>query len=192
MELRVNLERIKRDILELGAIGRNQDDRGIYRMAFTDADMKGKRWLTERIHSAGLDARTDGALNISAVLAGTTDQPRILLGSHIDTVPCAGALDGTLGVVVGLECLRCLKENGVNPERTLEMIAFSDEEGRFGGMFGSQAVVGQVNPKSIATMKDLNGVLLQDELLRHGHDPVRALDAARDPETIAAYLELHI
>ncbi len=72
------------------------------------------------------------------------------------------------------------------------MIAFSDEEGRFGGMFGSQAFVGQVNPKSIAMMKDLNGVLLQDELLRHGHDPVRALDAARDPETIAAYLELHI
>ncbi len=94
MELRVNLERIKTDILELGEIGRNATDRGIYRMAFTDADMEGKRWLTERIQNADLEPRTDGALNISAVLAGTTDQPRVLLGSHIDTVPCAALWTG--------------------------------------------------------------------------------------------------
>ncbi|WP_407699766.1 Zn-dependent hydrolase [Stieleria sedimenti] len=188
----VNLERIKNDIHELAEIGRCRDDRGIYRMAFTDADMEGKRWLKDRIEQAGFEPRTDGAVNVSAELSGSTDEPRILVGSHIDTVPCAGALDGTLGVIVALECLRCLHEQGVVPERTIELIAFSDEEGRFGGMFGSQAVCGQLNPDVLATLSDLDGVLLGDELRRHGFDPRGALDAARDPETIASYLELHI
>lgn len=190
--MQVRLERIKDDILNLAEIGRNEADNGIYRMAFTDEDMAGKEWLKQRIADAGLSPRMDGALNISAEITGKTNAPRILVGSHIDTVPCAGALDGTLGVVVGLECLRCLKESGFAPDVTVELIAFSDEEGRFGGMFGSQSVAGQMNPGAIATMKDLNGVLLSDELRRHGHDVREALDSARDPESIAGYLELHI
>jgi N-carbamoyl-L-amino-acid hydrolase len=192
MELQVNLQRIKDDILELAKIGRSEQDRGIYRMAFSDADIRGKQWLIERIDAAGLQSCTDGAVNVSGILPGKEELPRVLVGSHIDTVPCAGALDGTLGVVVGLECLRCIRGAGIQPRHTLELIAFSDEEGRFGGMFGSQAVCGQINPKSLATMKDLNGVSLNDEMRRHGYDPVAALDAARDPETIASYLELHI
>ncbi len=190
--LRVNLDRIKADIRALSEIGVQGEDRGIYRMAFTDADMEGKRWLSGRMEQAKLEAETDGALNVSGVLTGTGDLPRILVGSHIDTVPCAGALDGALGVVVGLECLRTIRDAGVVPERTLELIAFSDEEGRFGGMFGSQALCGQLNPERLATMSDLNGIRLQDELRRHGHDAFSALDAARDPESIAMYLELHI
>ncbi|WP_442506314.1 Zn-dependent hydrolase [Novipirellula sp. SH528] len=190
--LKVNLKRIKSDILTLAEIGQNHEDRGIYRMAFTDADMEGKRWLSDRIEDAGLALSTDGAVNISGTLNGSTDQPRVLVGSHIDTVPCAGALDGTLGVVVGLECLRRMQEEKVVPQRTLELIAFSDEEGRFGGMFGSQSVAGKINPEQLATMSDLDGVLLGDEMRRHGYDPLAALDAARDPETISNYLELHI
>ncbi|TWU32477.1 Zn-dependent hydrolase [Novipirellula artificiosorum] len=190
--LQVNLERIKSDILTLAEIGRNKEDRGIYRMAFTDADIEAKRWLSDRIVAADLEHAVDGAVNVSGVLEGSTDQPRVMVGSHIDTVPCAGALDGTLGVVVGLECLRRLKEEGRQLKRTLELIAFSDEEGRFGGMFGSQSLCGHINPERLATMKDLDGVLLQDELRRHDYDPMAALDAARDPESIASYLELHI
>lgn len=192
MQLRVDLDRIKNHLLALAEIGRQGDDRGVYRMGFSDADMEGKRWLTQQIEQAGLESQTDGALNVSGILRGQTDQPRIMVGSHIDTVPCAGTLDGTLGVLAGLECLRCIRESGLRLPRTLEMIAFSDEEGRFGGMFGSQAVCGQINPKLLGTMSDLNGVLLQEELKRHGCDPLAALDAARDPESIAAYAELHI
>lgn len=192
MELQVNLDRIKTDILELAEIGRVHDDRGIYRMAFTDADMDGKRWLTNRIEQAGLESQIDGAVNVSGVMHGTTKLPRVLVGSHIDTVPCAGALDGTLGVVVALECLRRMKEQQIEPKRTIELIAFSDEEGRFGGMFGSQSLCGQLNPNALATMTDLDGVSLAEELTRHGYDPLGALDAARDPESIASYLELHI
>lgn len=190
--LKVNLERIKSDILTLAEIGRNTVDRGIYRMAFTDADIEGKRWLTDRIEAADLDCRVDGAVNLSGILDGKSDEPRVLVGSHIDTVPCAGALDGTLGVVVGLECLRVLRESGQSMRRTLELVAFSDEEGRFGGMLGSQSLCGHLNPERLATMKDLDGIFLKDELRRHGYDPLGALDAARDPDSIASYLELHI
>lgn len=192
MNLTVNPERIKNDILTLAEIGRNPENRGIYRQAFTDADMEGKSWLKDRIAEADLAVSTDGAVNVSGTLAGSSEAPRVIVGSHIDTVPCAGALDGTLGVVVGLECLRTLREAGITPERTLELIAFSDEEGRFGGMFGSQSLCGQITPEHLATMTDMNGVPLKKEFERHGIDPMGALDAVRDPESISCYVELHI
>lgn len=191
-DLRVDIERIKSNILALAKIGRSEADRGIYRMAFTDADMQGRRWLQEQIEVAGLASSIDGAANVSGVLPGKDDGPRVLVGSHIDTVPCAGALDGTLGVIVGLECLRRIRESGIECPRTLELISFTDEEGRFGGMFGSQAVCGQITPNLLETLSDLDGVLLKDEMRRHQYDPLRALDAARDPDSIAAYIELHI
>jgi len=188
----VDIERIKSDILSLAAIGRNESDRGVYRMAFTDADMEGKRWLLHRIEENELTPGSDGAANISGMLPGRSDAKRVLVGSHIDTVPCAGALDGTLGVVAGLECLRVLKSTGMQPARTLELIAFSDEEGRFGGMLGSEALCGFLNPGKLESAADLDGVQLNEAMLRQGLHPLKALDARRDPTTIAAYLELHI
>ncbi|MCF3649011.1 Zn-dependent hydrolase [Synoicihabitans lomoniglobus] len=191
-DLVVDLERIKRDINTLAAIGFNDADRGIYRQAFTDADMAGKHWLLHRIEENDLEPASDGAANISGVLPGKSDASRVYVGSHIDTVPCAGMLDGTLGVVIGLECLRVLKAAGLELERTIELIAFSDEEGRFGGMFGSEAFTGALTPEKLLSAKDLGQTLLTDAMLAQGLDPKRALEARRDPARIAAYLELHI
>ncbi|MEO0447089.1 MAG: M28 family peptidase [Verrucomicrobiota bacterium] len=122
-DLHVDLERIKADILALSSIGRNERDRGIYRMAFTKEDMEGKGWLLHRIEENGLVGASDGAANISGVLPGRKEYPRIFAGSHIDTVPCAGMLDGTLGVVVALECMRVMKAAGMELEYTTELIA---------------------------------------------------------------------
>lgn len=190
--LRVDIERIKQDILGLAAIGRNEYDRGIYRMAFTDEDMEGKRWLLHRIEENDLVAASDGAANISGILPGKTDSPRVYAGSHIDTVPCAGMLDGTLGVVAGLECLRTLKAAGTALGRTIELVAFSDEEGRFGGTFGSEAFTGVLTLEKIHNAVDLNGIKLSDAMLAQGLDPMRALEARRQAVDIHAYLELHI
>ena len=190
--LTTDIERIKADILSLADIGRDDRDHGIYRMAFTDEDMAGKRWLLNRIYEADLISLSDGAANISGILKGRIYRPRIYVGSHIDTVPCAGMLDGTLGIIVGLECLRVLRQAGVVPEHTIELIAFSDEEGRFGGTFGSEAFTGSLIPDKVLNARDLNGVKLQDAMLAQGLDPMRALEARRSPDQIAAYLELHI
>jgi N-carbamoyl-L-amino-acid hydrolase len=192
MNLRVDIERIRSDILALAAIGGNDADRGIYRMAFTDVDMEGKRWLLARIEENGLISASDGAANISGILEGKDDTSRVFVGSHIDTVPCAGMFDGTLGVVVGLECLRVLRESAREPSKSIELIAFSDEEGRFGGTFGSEAFTGLLTLEKVRTAVDLGGTRLEDAMLEHGLDPIRSLDARRTPDQIDSYLELHI
>ncbi len=191
-DLKVDIERIKKDILDLAKIGYDERDRGIYRMAFTDKDMEGKHWLLNRIEECDLTTGIDGAANVSGILSGKEDSPRVFVGSHIDSVPCAGMLDGTLGVIVGLECLRVLKEAEVPLAKTIELIAFSDEEGRFGGTFGSEAFTGVLSLEKVRTAADLNGVPLQDAMLEQGLDPIKALDARRLPDEIDSYLELHI
>ena len=191
-ETRISIERLGGDLKQLAEIGRGEDG-GLYRMAFTEADMEGKAWLEERMAAAGLETSRDGACNVIGKLAGKNpDAPALVIGSHIDTVPCAGILDGTLGVLTGLECLRALKESGRVPETPVELIAFSDEEGRFGGMFGSQAFAGHVTPDTVNSSVDGGGMKLADAMVELGLDPWDALQARRDPATVAAYLELHI
>jgi N-carbamoyl-L-amino-acid hydrolase len=107
-------------------------------------------------------------------------------------VPGAGHLDGALGVVCALEALRVLKESDIPLQRPLEAIAFSDEEGRFGGLFGSQAVAGLVTPEYLHTASDLDGISLTDAMAEHGLDARDALHAQRAPGSIHAYVELHI
>jgi len=193
MELRINFDRLHADLRALAEIGWNEEDGGVYRMAFTEADMAGRDWLEERIREAGLETSRDGAANVSGVLVGAEeDAPRVMVGSHLDSVPCAGTLDGALGVLSGLECLRTLRESGVKPARSLELIAFSDEEGRFGGMFGSGALAGMITPNTLHQSTDLDGVRLAEEMERRGMDPWLALEARREPDSVAAYLELHI
>lgn len=191
-KLKVDLERIKRHVLTLAEIGKSNQDHGIYRMAFTDADMEAKRWLLDQIDAVGLESRSDGAANIFGVLKSSNDLPSLLVGSHIDTVPCAGTLDGSLGVVVGLECLRVMHESGLSFERDVELVAFSDEEGRFGGMLGSESFCGLTTPQTVQSAVDSNGTQLKDAMLQQGLDPMKILEAHRDPKTIDRYIELHI
>jgi N-carbamoyl-L-amino-acid hydrolase len=187
------LDRLKKDILGLSQIGRNPADRGIYRMAFTEADMEGKRWLDERMREGGFDVQWDGATNLIARHHGhEANKPSILIGSHIDTVPAAGPLDGTLGVCVGLECLRIIREENIATKRPIELIAFADEEGRFGGMLGSESFVGRFDLDRLETAEDMDGIKLTDAMRRLDLDPHGVLEAARDRSTVHSYLELHI
>lgn len=189
--LTVDFARLRGDVEALSAIGRRADQ-GIYRTAFSEGDMAGRAWLRERIADAGLDFHQDGAANLHARLGWDGDSASVMTGSHIDTVPGAGHLDGALGVLCGLEALRSLKEQGVALRRPLELVAFSDEEGRFGGMFGSQAMTGRLTPESIHSMVDLDGVTLVEAMAARQLDAMAALDAQRDPASIHAFVELHI
>ena len=85
--LKVNFERLKQDIESLAKIGRAKD-LGIYRTAFSEADMQARKWLKQRIESAGLDFYQDGAANLHARLNWGDKLPSIITGSHIDTVRC--------------------------------------------------------------------------------------------------------
>jgi len=190
-KLSVNRQRLQSDIEALAEIGRSEDY-GIYRMAFSEADMQGRAWFKNKAEEVGLDFYQDGAANLHARYQWDDKRPSVMMGSHIDTVPAAGHLDGALGVIVALECLRCIKESNLNIDYPLEAVAFSDEEGRFGGMLGSQAITGMLSPEKIINASDLNGVSLIDAMKNVGLDAMDALHARRTPESIHAYLELHI
>ena len=189
--LSINRARLQADIEALAEIGR-EADYGIYRMAFTQADMQGREWFQQRALAAGLELYQDGAANLHARLGWDGERPSVMMGSHLDTVPGAGHLDGALGVLVALECLRSIKEQACQLDYPLEAVVFSDEEGRFGGMLGSQAMAGMHSPESIHAAVDLDGVTLIEAMQQVGLNALDALHARRPPESIHAFLELHI
>ncbi len=191
-DLSIHLERLKENMRFLAKYGYQAADHGIYRMAFTDADMKSRHWLQEQMKELGMAVRMDGAGNVIGHWPPDNRESAVIIGSHTDTVPCGGHLDGSLGVLIGLECARVIIESQLRTTHPIEVISFSDEEGRFGGMFGSQALTGQLTPESILSAVDLNGIQLSEAMKYHGLDPMAALDARREPESVKAYLELHI
>ena len=128
--LSINSERLRQDIEDLSKIGRGENH-GIYRSAFNDADMEARAWLKKRIADAGLECKQDGAANVHAILGRNDSIASVMSGSHIDSVPGGGHLDGSMGVLAALECLRSLKEQEVALNRPVEAVAFADEEGRF-------------------------------------------------------------
>lgn len=190
LSLSIDLERLRDDLLALGRIGHTPSG-GVCRIAFTDEDLQARRWLISRIEDAGGTARIDGAGNVIGRWFDG-EAPAVVLGSHIDSVMDGGLFDGALGVLAGLECARVLQASDFEPQRPLEVVAFADEEGRFGGMFGVQAYCGIITPDWIENAADPDGVRLSDAMTHQGFDPMRALDAARRPEEVHAFLELHI
>jgi hydantoinase/carbamoylase family amidase len=187
--LRIDIGRLRRDIEALAAIGRDPTG-GISRPAWSPAHEEARAWLLAQLRAAGLAARVDSAGNVFGRLGEGT--PAVLTGSHIDTVPRGGPLDGALGVLAGLECLRTIAGSGVRPARALEVAAFTDEEGRFYGFFGSRAMTGSLDRVLAERLADPGGLALSEAMRRAGFDLARAPEARRDPGEIAAYVELHI
>lgn len=189
--LRIDEARLKHRIRELGQIGRDEDG-GMHRPAFSEGDMQAREWLADELGQAGLDVCVDPAANICGRYRCEAGEPRVITGSHIDTVPRGGQFDGALGVLVGLECIQRLKELGTPLRRGLEVIAFTDEEGRFGGLIGSEALSGQLSMEEVRAARDLNGVALKATMAEAGFDADRLLEAERPADEVHAYLELHI
>ena len=189
--LEVNFDRLQLEIDTLAGIGR-REDHGIYRMAFTDADWEARAWFKERIREAGLEVYEDGAANIHARYRYDHRTPSVMMGSHLDSVPGAGHLDGALGVLVALECVRRIKELGLPIRHPLEAVSFTDEEGRFGGMPGSQAMSGQLSPEDIYNARAVDGETLIDAMRARGLNAMDMLRARRNPDSLHAFLELHI
>ena len=106
--------------------------------------------------------------------------------------PSGGAFDGALGVIAALEVATVIVESGVKLPRPIEVIGTADEEGRHGGMPGSQAMAGLLDDGFMATAASDDGVLLADAMTAAGLDPAKYRDAARAPSDLHAFLELHI
>ena len=168
---------------------------GVTRMCWSPAHEEARAWLLGEIKTAGLTPWVDTAGNVfgGLGLAGfDRARPAVLTGSHIDTVPEGGILDGALGVLAGLECLETIREAGETPRKPLGVVAWSDEEGRYGSLFGSRAFCGRLDAAAIPAMAAVDGERLVDAMRRAGFDALRASEAQAPPGVVDAYVELHI
>jgi hydantoinase/carbamoylase family amidase len=164
---------------------------GARRVAWTEEWAKAREWLHSRLAELPVEVEQDAAGNLWATLAGEHEE-RLVVGSHIDSVPSGGWLDGALGVCAGLEVLRSYAET--TPPVTLQLVDWADEEGaRFGrSLFGSSAAAGTLEPDDVRELRDADGVPLPDALAAHGVELDRVGEARGRLEGIGAYLELHI
>ena len=147
MDMTIDGERLRRDLEELGRIGRDERG-GVSRPSFSPADLEARAWLKGKIEEAGLCYRQDGAGNQFGRLECA---PRtVMAGSHIDTVPHGGMFDGAAGVLAALEAVRRVAEEKVPLQKALEVASFTDEEGNLVGDFlGSRAFVGLLDEAEV-------------------------------------------
>jgi N-carbamoyl-L-amino-acid hydrolase len=179
------------ELRELRELTGNED--GAQRVAWTDTWVEAKRWLSAKVAPTGAAEEVDEAGNQWFTLEGESDRA-LLIGGHIDSVPNGGWLDGALNVVAGVEVLRRIAEEGTPPV-TVRLVSWADEEGaRFGrSLFGSSAASGTMaDQDELRERRDADGVRWEEALAAHGVDLDRALEARRQLEGAAAYLELHI
>ncbi len=186
----ISLPRLKQHIETLSTYGRNPDGRGITRSCWSPPHEQARAWLLDRMKAAGLETRVDPAGNTFGGLAGQGGA--VLTGSHIDTVPEGGPLDGALGVLAGLECLQTIKEAGLATRRPLAVVAWSDEEGRYGSLFGSRAFTGKLDLEQVPFLRAVDGDPLVQAMARAGYDAAKVGEARCDPRTLHSYVELHI
>lgn len=190
--LRVNADRLRSDLESLAQIGRSPSG-GINRTAFSAADGQARQWYQDRCDTAGLELRLDGLSNMFAQQAGTWDDaPAVWTGSHIDTVPDGGPLDGALGTVASLECVRRLAEAGVELARPVRSTVFADEEGNYSHLLGSYGVAYGHERPALSTLIGRDGDRLTDALANWPWSRGEPTGTRVDRGEIHAFVELHI
>ena len=178
---------------ELGAIGHDAAQGGRTRIALTDEEKTGRDLLVRWMRELDLEVRVDQIGNIFGVLhaehSGGMAQP-LMMGSHIDTVRNAGALDGCYGVLAGLAVVRAYRQAGLRPARAIVVAAFTNEEGvRYQpDMMGSLVYAGGMDVQAALNTVGTDGTRLGDELARIGY----AGDMAPGAIVPREYIELHI
>lgn len=166
---------------------------GVTRLTYSKEDLQARNYIKEKMTEYGLTVTEDGFGNIFGKLEGSIpDAPSVIVGSHFDSVPNGGAYDGTAGVVVGLEVAALFKEQNIKPTYPLEIIALVEEEGsRFGGgLMGSRGMMGLLTEEDFKDLADKEGILAVEAMENIWLDPTKV--KKRDPESIKAFLELHI
>lgn len=188
----VSSERLQSAIAALASFG-GRDDGGVSRETLTEIDLASRRHLIDQARALGCEVEMDDCANLFFRRPGTSALPPVLTGSHGDTQPVGGKLDGAYGVLAGLEVIAALNDAGIQTLRPIEVVAWTNEEGsRFGpGAMGSSAFVDPTRLAAYRESVDGDNVSFGDAL-----DAAlqAALDVARRPmqQPMAACVELHI
>ncbi|MGW6058574.1 hydantoinase/carbamoylase family amidase [Streptomyces sp. NPDC055189] len=188
--------RLLRRVEELGNIGRSPATGGITREGFSPADREARAYVVEEARAAGLTSSVDAAGNIiirSRPAATSADRPALLMGSHLDTVVGGGRLDGAYGVLAALEVVQACAESGGRGRYEPMAVAFTNEEGALfpQPFFGSSVLAGRLADLPREPL-DHEGGSLRGPLALAGGDLDALGSAVWLPESVAAYLEIHI
>ncbi|MGF1516079.1 MAG: Zn-dependent hydrolase [Elainellaceae cyanobacterium] len=186
--LAVNGERLMQAIAIVGAIGALPDG-GVRRLAFGPEDQQARRVVGDWMRAVGMRTAIDAAGNLVGRYPGRYPKaPALATGSHLDTVPKAGIYDGAYGVLAGLEVVRTLHEQGLQLDHPLEVIVFADEERT---MLGSKAMTGRASPDA-AHYAHPNYAPIQASVAAIGGSWAVLSTAQRPPDSLAAFVELHV
>ncbi len=161
---------------------------GVIRPSLSDADMAARRWLAQRKQDAGLQARIDGIGNVFG--HSTASGRALLIGSHSDTQPTGGWLDGAMGVVYAIEVARALAEDENTSHLAVDTVAWIDEESTYLSCLGSRSFCGLVSAHERENARSESGVSLAHALAAAGLDGTPTL-APKDGRYLG-YLEAHI
>jgi hydantoinase/carbamoylase family amidase len=186
----MNADRVLADLRELARLTGGPD--GARRVCWTDEWVRAREFLRSQLAELPVEVSVDPAGNLWADLPGEGDG-FVIVGSHVDSVPAGGWLDGALGVFTAVEALRT-QADGDRPPVGLRLVDWADEEGaRFGrSLFGSSACAGTLELDDVRDLRDPGGERLEDVLARHDVELDRVHEAHTQLRGARAYLELHI
>lgn len=193
MKLQINQTRLTgffESLAKIGQIG----ETGVCRPALSPVEKEAFHLVKGWMEEAGMTVRIDHFGNLIGRLEGKDPQaPVLMIGSHIDSQPYGGRFDGPAGVLGGIEAVSTLTEQGIVPERPIEVVSFCDEEGwRFNkGLFGSRGITGKLEEGELQRT-DKEGITREQALQEFGCDPDLFAESVYAPGSIFAYLELHI
>lgn len=177
----VNQERFLADLHHLREFGASGIGKGVVRPAYSEADIAARRWLAGRMEEAGLEPHFDPMGSLFGLVPGRS----LLMGSHTDSQPEGGWLDGALGVIAALELARASRESGGPP---VSVVSFQDEEGRFGVTTGSTVWSGAMPLEDADALTDPAGIRLDEARGKMAH----MMGDFVDPKRFDGFIEMHI
>src|SRR5512146_373870 len=189
-DLRVDAARLQQSLEGLSVFGRPAGGTfadGVSRVAYSDADVAGRKYVLGLMREAGLDPHIDTGGNIHALRPGSdASLPPILFGSHIDSVPSGGNFDGDVGSLSALEILHTLNQRGIRTRHPLHLAIWQNEEG---GLVGSSIAAGELPASSLQHVSS-SGLTIEQGIRKIGGDPTRLSEARIAKGSFRAYLEL--
>lgn len=188
---RINHQRLQHDFHALTEIGKTHEA-GIDRPAFSRTHQAARSWFREQTTADGFDFHIDSAGNHSTLLnCGKVNAPTFLIGSHLDSLAFGCIFESSIGLPAALEVLRSIRDTKASLGFNLEAIDFTDKKGFIIGQMGSRALAGKLSFDDLQNPRGGRDNLL-DGLQRAGLSEDGLTLAARDPSTLAGYLELQI
>jgi len=186
--LKVDHKRLNDNFIELSKIS-SVEFGSLSRVAYTDADIDGRKYVMKLMIAAGMDVYIDEGGNIIGRLKGKdNDLSPIAIGSHIDSVPEGGSYDGNVGSLAAIEVAHTISENDLALNHPLIVVIFQNEEG---GLFGSKVMTTGLTDQELGLMSS-SGYTIKEGIKRIGGNLKKLEDAKLKKNEWAAYVELHI